>query len=141
MLCAARCRASPPTKRASACAAYDEAAAEDVAAVFAPEWRDKRSGAGRADLRDALLARFAAGRDPLTRGWPERARIDQQSLAVEVDAAARTAKANFEFELVRPGQDGDQVLWRAAVESGLVEGLEGWRLVVTEWTTLAGRPY
>lgn len=126
---------------ADACEAYDEAAAGDVAAVFAPEWRDKRSGGGRADLRDALLARFVTERDPLTRAWPERARIDKRSFAVDIDEAAGTAEASFEFELLRLRKEGERVLWRATVELGLEERPEGWRVVATDWATLEGRPY
>lgn len=116
---------------------FDDTRMNPILSGLAQDFVDDGSGARKDDVRAALGYLFLQRKDPKTRKFPYRARIEVQALRV---SAGRQAEA--EFELVLEQSDGEDAwgeAWKAHVHAELAQDSGDWFLRRTRVDTLAGK--
>ncbi len=104
----------------------------------ADDWRDEGSEVDRALLADSLRALFFQERDQGSGGFPYRAEIERDALAIELDPEDRgRARADITARfLVLAGEEWSPT-WRVRVGARLEKHAErGWQLSFTRHETL-----
>jgi hypothetical protein len=119
---------------------FDDTRMDPILSGLAQDFVDDGSGARKDDVRAALAQLFLQRKDPQTRKFPYRARIEEEGCAVSVHTGEkRSAEADFVlvFEESAGGVWHDS--WKAQVHAELAEDSGDWFLVHTRVDTLAGK--
>jgi hypothetical protein len=121
------------------CAGFAATRMNPIMAGLATDWFDEALGADRELVRAGVAQLFFEQREsgggfPYRVGW----RSDQGPV-VDESGDETTAQMQFEFEFFRRQAQGEQLVWRARVESQLRKRDGEWRFFRTRTETLEGR--
>lgn len=108
---------------------------------LALEFTDEGTGARKDDVRAGLAQLFLQRKDPKTKRFPYRARIEREGFTVSVQRG-ETNSAAADFTLVCEESDGEDAwrsAWKAQVHAELEDGPGGWKIRRTRVDTLEGK--
>jgi hypothetical protein len=117
---------------------FNEAQGRPVLEGLARDFVDASSGAGREDVRTALIAWFFEQVDPVTKKFLFVAELEQ--LDVQVDEAAREAQVNLAIRFSKRRGEALEPWWNATIEGVMRDGDDGWQWVKATRVNHSERP-
>lgn len=123
----------------AACAGFGGARMNPILEFLARDFVDDTSGFRRDDVRGAVAGLFFSEKDPATRGFPYRAILVPDSLAIDVARPAATvAEVSFVIRIDDVRGGGERTVWEFRVAGSMRKGDDGWQLARSTHQTNAG---
>jgi hypothetical protein len=127
------------SKLEAACEGFGDARMNPILEFLAREFVDETSGFHREDIRAAIASAFFSEKDPKTKGFPYRATVVPDSLAIELGKpAAESAEVRFSIRITDTRGGGDRVAWEFGLEGVMKKGGDGWQLVRASHQSASG---
>jgi hypothetical protein len=119
---------------------FDDTRMNPILSGLAQDFVDEGSGARKDDVRAGLAQLFLQRKDPKTKKFPYRARIEQEGFTVRVHSAeSKSGEADFVLVLEESAGELWHVAWKAQVHAQLGEDSGDWFLRRTRVDTLEGQ--
>lgn len=128
------------TRLEAACEGFGEARMNPILEFLSPAFVDETSGFHRDDVRAAIAGAFFQEKDPVTKGFPYRAAVVPDSLAIDVAARPEggTAEVRFSVRITDTRGGEERTAWEFALKGSLQDGDDGWQLVRATHDTSSG---
>jgi hypothetical protein len=115
---------------------FNETRMNPILSGLAQEFVDDGSGARKDDVRAALAQLFLQRKDPQTKKFPFRARIEVEAVRVQ---GTKSAESDFVLDVEESRGELWRAAWKARVHADLVQDSGDWFVQRTRVDTLEGQ--